>query len=151
LFHGGLFWMTASNVITKNRSWADGMAEGYLILKIVMWVIELRYRFESHAKVVIQRQIVVWGGPPGREQARAGTAGEDASLGHWWAFWRQAAAPVCADFGIPGFQFAVPHPPDARVAPDATRVAMEGMGKRRVVGSVGSNLSSTPALPIHNR
>jgi hypothetical protein len=64
--------MAASIVIGKNRSRVDGMAEGYLILKIVMWVIELRYQFESHAKVAIERQFVGWGGPPGPEYACAG-------------------------------------------------------------------------------
>ena len=40
-----------------------------------------------------------------------GTAGEGASPGHWWAFLPRVTAPVCDDFGIPGFQFAVPHHP----------------------------------------
>jgi hypothetical protein len=72
--------MTVLNVISKNRSRADGMAEGYLILKIVMWVIELRYRFESHAKVAIERQFVGWRGPPGREQAHAENSPERLTL-----------------------------------------------------------------------
>jgi hypothetical protein len=63
------------------------MAEGYLILKIVMWVIELRYRFESQAKVAIQRQFVGRGGPPGPEQACAVNLPERASLGNRRAFY----------------------------------------------------------------
>jgi hypothetical protein len=64
--------MTESIVLNKNPIRADFTADGYLILKIVMWVIELRYLFESQAKVAIQRQFVGWRGPPGPESAREG-------------------------------------------------------------------------------
>ena len=104
-------------------------------------MIDLRHRFEFQAEVQIQRQSVGRGGHPGLGHPRTGNGrGGGHSGGETGGF----APDACrrdwpgGEFGIAGVSVFGPASPDASVAPDATRIAMECKEKRRVVGSVGS-------------
>jgi len=59
--------MTWSSVINKKPIRVGGWADGHLILKVVIGVIELRKPFETQYEVQIQAARVEWGGPPGPE------------------------------------------------------------------------------------
>jgi hypothetical protein len=138
--------MTESVVLNKNPIRADFTADGYLILKVVMWVIELRYRFESQAEVQIQAASARRSGPPGPETARAGNGRRGRVSGPEMDILAPGHGTGLRRFRHPRVSVCGTTSPDARVAPDATRFPLDCKEKRRVVGSVGSNLSSTPAL-----
>jgi hypothetical protein len=67
------------------------------------FVLNLKWRYSPAERGEVGRR--------GRRLPVRGPAGEGASLGRWWASLPRVTAPVCDDFGIPGFQFAVPHHP----------------------------------------
>jgi hypothetical protein len=86
--------------------------------------------FCLESEVQIQRASASRGGLLGPESARAGNGGRAGHSGPERSSFAPGHGTGLSRFRHPRVSVCRPASPDARVAPDATRVAMEGMGKR---------------------